>query len=555
MAADICLSRAAGSLPRLPFDPHSSELAPLLQMGLPPKQTRWAPNEVAFCEGHLSMGFDGETFGDGSGENQDTRDSRIASWAVVRGEWNGTAWTTAETMRGNVTGWFQTVPRAELRAYIEHLRHGGNFGPYIGDCKMVVDRASCGVPLVAAQARDINADLWKEARRIQEDIGGKPNIHKTRAHRTRRAAEADIDDPLRWWVGNDVADRKASSLAKSISSLNSERKKLDNTLTDAFRSTMKRVAYGAAWAFRNHWPETRRRRSERPSHELRAHDQGNLTLHEVGSRKWVCRTCGRIAKGTQGLARLGRLACKGSAVKQVHATHDMISHDGISWCPRCGAFATRRMRKLLRPCSGAPTSAAAAQRLTRLKEGKPPMPLTTAPYLARRNEGLRHGEEQVEDEEPLAADRASDSAPNRRRKSRPALGTSCGRYLRLSGGLLARFVQNGELAPTDESSQRLGLGAASSCPSSLGSPIGQEASWRPSRRLRTKTSAARHAAVVKWCRLGATDGWAQRVFWPSGATHAPCRCCGSPSLLVCRGCRGCLCQVCAAARRPCPRPA
>ncbi len=161
MATDIASQRWAGRLRRTRSDSRP-ELAPLTEAALPSKLWGWQPVEVEFAEGWLTQGYEGESYGDGSGYCQQERGKNIATWSIVRTAGDvDDGWVVTERLRGNITGWFPTVPRAEMRALIEHLRHTGQRGTYVGDCKSVIDAALYGVPEKWLSWKNINADLWK----------------------------------------------------------------------------------------------------------------------------------------------------------------------------------------------------------------------------------------------------------------------------------------------------------------------------------------------------------------------------------------------------------
>ncbi len=59
-------------------------LAPLTEMFLPPRVSKWLPIPAARMDGHLSMDVFTHGYGDGSGYRQREKDHRVATWAVVR---------------------------------------------------------------------------------------------------------------------------------------------------------------------------------------------------------------------------------------------------------------------------------------------------------------------------------------------------------------------------------------------------------------------------------------------------------------------------------------
>ncbi len=126
---------------------------------------------------------------------QDAPEHRVATWAIIRQRPSGGQ--PIEMQRGNVAGWLSTVPRGEISAYIHHLKCMGPRGTYIGDCARVVRAAVQGVMPQAASSTNVNADLWKQVRSLQADVGLEvATARKTKAHRARRAAEESTEDPI-----------------------------------------------------------------------------------------------------------------------------------------------------------------------------------------------------------------------------------------------------------------------------------------------------------------------------------------------------------------------
>ncbi len=123
---ELMKHRLLGRLPPTDhFDERQTGLEPLLQMGLPPRDTPWQPLEIDFKEGHIEPGHCGEIFGDGSGLRQNCKFQGIATWSLVADVHQGPERATTSTVRGIVPGWESTVPRGELSAYCEFLRLAG----------------------------------------------------------------------------------------------------------------------------------------------------------------------------------------------------------------------------------------------------------------------------------------------------------------------------------------------------------------------------------------------------------------------------------------------
>ncbi len=67
------------------------------------------------------------------------------------------------------------------------------------------------------------------------------------------------------------------------------------------------------------------------------------------------------------------------------------------------------------------------------------------------------------------------------------------------------------------------------------------------------TSSAVPSTV--WCRPAQQSSWASRVIIHRVARPSPCRLCLRPSRIICRGCQGAICIVCARLRSWCGQPA
>ncbi len=421
--------RWQGHLGRTSHSSTDAALQPLMICGLPPMAVGLEPTEITIQEGDLAPNFDGESFGDGSGMLQEHAECRIATWSVVRLGTDGETTTGCAVARGNIGGWFPTVPRAELFAYIYHMSRAMAPGSYIGDCQQVVDAGMFGVSAHQRSAGSYHADLWREAYRLQQDHGPGLRVGKTKAHRSKSAAQTSVDDPLRWWKGNDAADEAAKSLARSLA----QREQKACTLEDArgrCAQTLHHVAFAAACSF-GRWPSThvaehkRRARHSPPDKDADGKCvRAGHVLYEYENRAWKCEVCNLRARGDQGWRSFNRKPCQGPPAAQAHPTHDIKILGAVTWCNACGAFAVRWPRSLRIPCPRHPLSAAQRHVLHRLRLGMSP---TAAPYLAGATDGMK-GAKKVSGVHAAAGGRQTSIVTD----------VSCGRYLRLKGGPLYR---------------------------------------------------------------------------------------------------------------------
>ncbi len=367
--------KIAGEAHATPSTYARPELAPLNYLGLPPRPRPWKPAADAPPEGWLSMEPGGTTYGDGSGFHQQVREARIATWSVIRLRESPTGqMTRAEALRGTVAGLFPTVPRAEMTALLQHLRHAGPGAVYGGDCQHVLETAKSGVPPYYTSSKCANADLWRAIRTALHDHGTPMAMKKIKAHATRSAAVASgtlAED----WLGNHLADQHCKSLAKNMAAAQEEAGEGPEEKR-TYRTTINHVTAVAAWAFRHRPQYAKGGRKSRPR---RTNDsEGTHSVVTVSNGKWRCEHCRREAWSQRALARLRRTDCSGHIISACHPSHALTTTSGILWCKRCGAYTTRQPRSLRFSCTGRPQSEAAFNVRARLLRGLPP---TTASYL------------------------------------------------------------------------------------------------------------------------------------------------------------------------------
>ena len=108
-----------------------------------------------------------------------------------------------------------------------------------------------------------------------------------------------------------------------------------------------------------------------------------------GTRSWRCSACGVVAHSSSEWAAARHRACRGPVCLRVSTTHSLCfaSALSITYCARCGAWATRKPRKLHLICPMSPTTVAAQQALLRLRQGLHP----SAPIHRARGPRTSHG--------------------------------------------------------------------------------------------------------------------------------------------------------------------
>ncbi len=383
-AATKCLLRAAGDAQRLPHVASDPALAPLAEMGLPPVSEPWAPTAEITTEDDMPLHVDGCLYGDGSGYYQERRDTRIATYSLVRMRPAADDASDIEArVAGVVGGWFPTVPRGELRALIEAMRHGGS-ATYFGDCKYVISGAEFGVSAKLKSSASADADLWRRVDAMARDHGTPPRVRKTRAHRSRSAATADSSDTIEHWIGNRAADFVAKAAARELVRSSDKRERIATDET-TYCTVIQCVAQGAALAVER-WPETAPRNSKRTNDRQRlgasapeADDGDDVhVLRRIEGEKFECMICRSIAYSSRGARKLSNMICPGAVARTIHESHSLQRSHGVIWCGLCGSFSTRWPRQLQQVCPRKPRSQPQRNVLRRLLAGQPP---TTASYL------------------------------------------------------------------------------------------------------------------------------------------------------------------------------
>ncbi len=561
MAAHIAERRASQLVTVMPRWTEEAGLNPLRELGLPPRLHPWRPQSELPVEGHLVIGGGGGyTFGDGSAQRVGEHRLAVATWAVVRTDredGDGDA-AISEAARGTISGWFPTAPRAEIKALEFALRHLPPGGYYVGDCQHVLDEARSGVSDWLCSSRSINADLWREVRRRLEDVEDVVLV-KTRAHRSRAQAEADIEgDGVWYWQGNRASDQHCNVLSRALAAADTRANDLRDQ-EEAYVAVLGILASSLEWWMRN-VPDSDAPRTVRrgPQHRVNGGGPdivgGHTVVPNAGGGS-ICVHCKLCCWSTAGRRWLRQKPCRGAFADQVHGTHQMSWQGGVAWCRRCGAYTTRMPRRLLEPCVGRPATAAQANVRRRLLAGLPP---TTAKYLlhgghtsaadvarARPQSGLpaltstdvlvgAHHERDGFGAEGNAAvdalvDRAVDSSRYRRlelrRRQEKAMEEAAG--------------QESTGAPCSSGPAR----AASQPPLGLRSqPLTRHTGKQPQR---SRSADRRRQRLQECCRPTSAAGWTARVQAAVVQQGSSCHLCSRRCSTRCRGCKAPLCVDCA----------
>ncbi len=541
----------------------AASFAPLLNLGLPPVAVEWAPMEVRLTEGGISMGgsaigYD-EIFGDGSGYRQQTRQCRIATWSIVRKDLHSTRGHDGfQRKRGAVGGWHPTVPRAELSALVEFLMHAGPDEAFISDCSYVVEGARHGVLRKLTASTSANADLWREARRLEIDRGALTGIFKTKAHRSKAEALQDGKDPIRWWLGNHEADSAAKDLAQKMATSDGRMYELEAARAQ-YRNAIIWTAMGAAWAYQR-WPASGGPRAAPDADDDvydEIHPDDRHILYRGEGNRLECRRCRKYAISSSGMAKMLKGTCSGSTLDLVHPSHAVRQTAGVIWCTRCGSYASRQPRRLAQICDQRPRTEPQRNVLRRLAMNLPP---TTAKYLedvAIASGGLRgadnsHAEEVAWRNGTGGESRRGDGhRTNQEIMTRLAKAPS-GRYARLPGGYLYQPSATSRSNSGEEADPRIGI-----------QMNGDTATQHPSVNEQAPNPAPpppvgereRQRGNIDACVNTSTGAWTRRFATRHTACAKQCNSCSSPTRTLCRGCERPLCILCARSRVTCPSPA
>ncbi len=359
---------------------------PLALLALPPMSRTWEPQELNFRQGALLDGHSGSYYGDGSGIEQNSQIFRRATWSLVLDGGGLESIASDEDIcihhfqRGNVGGWHPNVPRGELCAVVRFLYVAGSGSTYNGDCQYVIRGMSEGVPRRLRGSAAADADLGRLARRLLDERRGNFTFIKIKAHRARATAEAEGEEALKDWHGNRVADIAAKSLARQLRDGVSTQLAADQARERSDDEAVIRLAVAAGWSIHN-WVTAMPKLKRTPRAQRRLNDGADCGAHTVVARTGggvICTTCRLFSTTVASLKSLRNRPCAGSLASQCHSSHRKRFLDGVTWCRRCGSYATKRPRALREPCVGYLATEAKRNVVKRLCMGLLP---TTARYL------------------------------------------------------------------------------------------------------------------------------------------------------------------------------
>ncbi len=541
-------------------------LAPLALMGLPPKLESRQPVDTDVSEGALDIGIDGLVYGDASGCGEVDGAPAVVTWAIVRvdvdvGGGGGDRASIRQAASGRCGGWFPSVPRGELQAVCEFLKVARVPATYVGDCKYVVDILRQGVPEVQASSASPHADLWREALWRLRDHGPGIDVIKTKAHRSRTQAAASLDDPLAHWLGNDAADSVAKALARRVCDGGRQMRSSRENMKQLHAQILARTAASASVSIRlcDTAAPTRRHTARRQGAAAAAAEGCGdhvLTKCPSGGGQW-CSRCRLVARTASSRRTLANKPCRGDVAKQIDVSHVLRWSAGVTWCAKCGGFATRLPRALRKPCPGGPS----------LKAGLPP---TSAPHLARVKEDF----DRVLDEHAAAPCGAGvvvvEEPPVHGANARSGNGEAQAALVRVgvpdhpSSSPTSSTLPPAPASPSSFSSppvpsQALAVTSdgfrrrsCSSPPAAAASSNGSGGGLGAAAAVRRHITGKEPDCARRVCKPAAdAEHWAGRVQCVALWGWVRCSACGVASKARCRGCSRGLCVGCARARRHC----
>ncbi len=478
-------------------------------------------------EGHIDPEPAQFVYGDGSGYLQQVIEMRRASWAIVTmhdaDEDEACPQRARCLMRGVIDGWFPTVPRGELTALKQFLRHAGPGAKFVTDCKAVADGVKQGIPSTLTAAGHMHADLWRDVRAGVLDREEPPMVLKTKAHRSRAAACRDSEDHEGHWWGNRAADIHAKQLAHRLM-LNPHLAPIWDEHRSMVAAVLKRAAFGVAWALKK-WPALERRAEKHQPDEPEDGDpETGHVLRRRADGAVECSLCRLYVRSqdSKAIGKFRRQICGGSIFLKIDESHALRTSNGVTWCQQCGGFTSRWLRSLLDPCRGKPHTATRRNILRRLNAGLPP----TAPeYL----------------HQVVVSSGNPDGAPDH-----------------LS---FTNWRKSGEGSPLDDRPREQAVGPRLAPPPKgiykrlpanrnvTGDAIAAEEETR--RQDEQRGTAADVNATPRVCSFDGSGGVGRRIKAGVPGLREPCNVCTTSAATVCRSCGAPLCISCARVKRMC----
>ena len=338
-----------------------------------PAPLREAEVEWQVAPGHEPF-FLGEGFGDGSGRDNKSYQTRRCGWCVAGSVHLETIHqASADVIAcGPLLGPLQEVPIAEAYAFLFFLSHvvldASGRAVFYTDCQWVVSTYAAGRQQ-ATSAMAVGAQLWRRIFDQIFDLVGEDsdgiNVKKLRAHQAKASYGSDPALAYLWW-GNHLADAGAKRGA-------AKHPRCEETLEHIreFSGVSQEVgsflARAAVWRLQRYGKQAttcesapavgRRTVWRRPPH------MQHRARYAPGALRWGRASCFRSA-GT--LASLNRSPCLRIQQRQ----HCLWTCGPLVFCFRCGVYSECRTYALHVGCMGIASN---LSRLQSLRAGQHPV--------------------------------------------------------------------------------------------------------------------------------------------------------------------------------------
>jgi len=321
----------------------------------------------------------GKVCTDGSGLHVKTPLLTRCGWGFCQIAPVGQGWVEA-AFRGPLPGFIQEVPRAELYAVYQVLLNGTPPLEIFTDCKFVADGYKAGHRATCTSGY-AHADLWALVWDRIDDLGGcdQVSIKWTKGHASRVDVErATVSAWQR--TGNHRADRLARDGAACHPSVDAVAARHQEVvfLNQLYLKFCTRICMRVERLTPDASPNRTLGNSLRPRvpRVLEKKAFAHAFQPSPSGRGWTCWVC---AKSSVLKANLARQRCAAN----VHlASHSLWKVGRFTFCSRCGARHSERVRLLRRPCTGSPSSASTARCLRLMKDGRDPA-VAGAPFVGR----------------------------------------------------------------------------------------------------------------------------------------------------------------------------
>ncbi len=427
------------------------------------------------------------------------------------------------------------------------------------------------MPYRYCSSASLDADLWRPVKKLLEGRAHLYGFRRVRAHRSRTAAATEGDLAIQDWEGNDGAD----VLAKLLARICAAEKATDATAVQEgdHGTVLRRLAAAMGWTLRN-WPANDPKKKKKGRQTWREEGGTGVGDHLVRERRLggvICTRCHLYAATPTSLKTLKQSPCRGSIGSQCHPSHRTRFLTGITWCCRCGAYASKRPRALKLPCRGAAPTEARRNVLRRLRAGLMP---TTAHYLAgvvmdaddEANAAARLPIQDLGAACSTTASRAQSSTVSQEPPSlhaasgEAAAAASCHEMLRdacSSGGEQLHETARGVKGTDDVLQSAAEFPQARAAHGPVHSTSTSEAAGSADIRVETTispgalASGATSPSDSSFCRPGAETHWTRRLQHQRAAVAGRCGICQELTRTLCKGCSRPTCFQCAKVKRHC----